>query len=252
VQYDFSDAVMAYVTASKGYRAAGFNSLVLADPVNFGAPYKPEFAKSYEVGLKVDAFERKLRLNAAAYLEKLTDLQTLALVSNGGFITQNAAASEIKGLELEATLVPISGLTLFASFTYMDGKYTKLDAGAVALTSGATDLPLVSKTQTQIGGTYKFGLPNSGKLAFSADYGRRSKYQVTAALDPFSISNPGGRANASVTYTSPSSKMDLFLAATNVTDAKTYYNDIDFIPGVFGYKAALEPRVWRVGIRYRF
>ena len=88
IQYDINPDTMIYATISKGYRAGGFNSLVVANPSIFGSSYRPETAWSYEAGLKAQAFDRKAQLNVAAYYETLSDLQTLADAGGGSHLIE--------------------------------------------------------------------------------------------------------------------------------------------------------------------
>src|SRR5262249_33100295 len=70
--YQWTDGVMTYVRFSTGYRAGGFNvrAGAAADPT-----YLPEKIKAYEAGFKIDAFNRRLRFNGAAFYNKYRDLQ---------------------------------------------------------------------------------------------------------------------------------------------------------------------------------
>lgn len=250
LQWEFGDGGMVYATVAKGYRAAGFNSLVIADPVNYGAPYRPEFAWSYEVGLKLDAFDRLLRMNVAAYHQELSDLQTLADAGGGSFIIQNAAKAQVRGVELEATLNPVRGVSLFGNLTYTDDKYKELDPSTQAAIAGADRLPLISRWQYQVGGTIDIPL-GEGALVLAADYNHRSPYFSLVNLAPSSRQKSIGRANGSITYKAPGDKFEVYAQATNLFDSKDWFASAEFIPGVFGYKIPLEPLVWRVGFRYK-
>lgn len=251
LQYNLTPHAMVYGTVSKGYRAAGFNSLVIADPADFGSPYKPEFSWSYEVGTKFDAFDRKLRLNVSAYWEDLSNLQTLADAGGGSYIIQNAAQAKVQGIESEITLNPVKNLSLFGNLTYTYDKYGKLNPLSEAAQTGATRLPLISRWQYQIGGTYELPLGAGGSVVLASDYSFRSHYYSLVSLAE-SSDNPGiGRANASITYKSPHDRYEIYGQATNVTNSKDYYGSAEFIPGVFGYKIPLEPRILRIGFRYK-
>ncbi len=66
----FTEDVMGYVSYNRGFREGGYN---VAGPAD--APYKPESIDAYEVGLKSVMFDRRLRLNAAAFWYEYRDIQ---------------------------------------------------------------------------------------------------------------------------------------------------------------------------------
>ena len=93
VNYHIDAETMAYVTASKGYKAGGVN-LTLNTP-NF----KPETNTVYEAGLKT-TIGRHLRVNGDVFYSDYKDIQ-LSSLFNGLPLTQNAASGKAKGAELE-------------------------------------------------------------------------------------------------------------------------------------------------------
>src|SRR3546814_19184383 len=71
----FSDL---YVSYNRGYKSGGFNLLdvgALNRPTGHVSPsYNPEIVDAYEVGLKSDLFDRRLRLNVAAFYYDYKDI----------------------------------------------------------------------------------------------------------------------------------------------------------------------------------
>jgi len=186
--YQFTDDFMAYVKYTTGYRAGGFNVRTTAAGVN--PAYDPEKIKSLEAGFKLEALDNRLRLNVAAFYNKYLDLQVAQFappgqVSGGGNININANA-KYKGLEIEATLVPVDGLTIMGSYGYVDPDYTSfprpLAAGA-PLTAGCTlivaglqeceanqifiNLP---RTKWTVSAAYEFPPESFGTVGLSVDY----------------------------------------------------------------------------------
>lgn len=71
---------------------------------------RPERAKSYEVGLELDMFNRRVGLDASYYRTRTEDQITPVPVSNAtgfGQVLLNAGTIENKGLELSLHLVPV-------------------------------------------------------------------------------------------------------------------------------------------------
>jgi iron complex outermembrane recepter protein len=91
-----TDDTLAYVSASRGYKAGGVN-LTLGTP-NFA----PEVNNVYEVGYKTTFLDRRLRINGDVFYSDYRDIQYSSLFNNLP-LTQNAASGESQGAELEVT-----------------------------------------------------------------------------------------------------------------------------------------------------
>ncbi|NQE64977.1 TonB-dependent receptor [Caulobacter sp. RHG1] len=125
VAYDASSNMHLYAKYSTGYRAGGASSRSLTYR-QFG----PEEVKAYEIGAKTDLFDRRLRLNVAAFAMDRTGSQIdFSLVTVTGSSTRNTletinapGVTKIKGLEVESTLRVTEGLTLSAAYAYTDTK----------------------------------------------------------------------------------------------------------------------------------
>ncbi|MXO98329.1 TonB-dependent receptor [Altererythrobacter xixiisoli] len=125
------DNVLLYSSASKGWIPGGFNlgatsSAVTGDFSRYGA----ETLWSYEVGTKLQLFDKRLLLSGAAFIIEAQDWQEYnVLVNDQGqvlstnLITSNAAIRS-RGFELEATGKVTPQIELHASFGYVDSKYT--------------------------------------------------------------------------------------------------------------------------------
>lgn len=119
-QFDVSPDVMAYVTAARGYKGPGFN--LTFDP---NAPQiAPEYPTLYEGGVKSTLFDRRLILNLSAYWESFENFQAQAFdtVSNG-YVLLNAGELISRGGELQATALPLEGLTLNLGVSYVDAYF---------------------------------------------------------------------------------------------------------------------------------
>ena len=122
VAYDVTPDVNVYAKYATGYRAGGASSRSL----NYRS-FGPEEVKSYEIGLKSEWFDRKVRFNVAGYIMDRTDTQ----VDFNYFIPQpdgtvrntletvNAAGTtKIRGVEADLTIRPVEGLSMGLSYAY--------------------------------------------------------------------------------------------------------------------------------------
>lgn len=121
------DDATLFAKIATGYVAGGILS---------GIPYKPETLTSYEIGAKTQFLDNRVRVNASAYYNDYKDLQTQNFI-NGRQFFDNAGKAKIKGFEVEADVVPVSGLTLSGSVGYTDFQYKQfvlngVDVAAIA------------------------------------------------------------------------------------------------------------------------
>src|SRR5690606_27015596 len=75
-----ADAVMLYAKVSRGFRGGGQN-LRGTSAASF-QPFAPEIATEYEVGVKSELLERRVRLNAALWWDDYTNIQRSIVVLN--------------------------------------------------------------------------------------------------------------------------------------------------------------------------
>jgi iron complex outermembrane recepter protein len=119
LDYRVNDDVLVYGSVSTGYRAGGFNA-------SSELAYDPEDITAYEVGVKSDWLDRRLRLNLAGFYYEYEDLQITAPREVAGRIqafTQNAAEARIWGVELEALIRPSSNLSFDVSLGYLNTEF---------------------------------------------------------------------------------------------------------------------------------
>jgi iron complex outermembrane receptor protein len=129
LNYKLTDDIFTYAKMSTAYISGGRLANV---------PFNPATAKSYEIGVKSDLLDHKARINLAGYTVKYTGLQTLTNPTGGCaskpgvslFASQciiNGGDAKADGIEAEATLVPVAGLTLSGNLAYTHMRYTKVD-----------------------------------------------------------------------------------------------------------------------------
>src|SRR6056297_2188584 len=125
-----TEEVFLYALASKGFKSGGFQGSPPSE-LNATVPFQPEIAWLYEAGIKSEWFDRRARVNLTGFYTDYTDLQVFQLLvpegspaDAGVLVAQNAADAEVQGLEMEVTLAPVRGLTLSASYAYLDATFS--------------------------------------------------------------------------------------------------------------------------------
>ncbi|TXH01250.1 MAG: TonB-dependent receptor [Rhodocyclaceae bacterium] len=168
--------ITGYAKISTGYVAGGILSAI---------PYDPEKLTSYELGLKTELFDRRLRANLAAYLMDYKDMQ-IQTFQDGVQRFENAGKARIWGWEAEFTAVPTDGLTLEANIGYTNFKYKEyLSAAAGGGVIDVSDLaqPTYSpKWNMRLSGQYNFPEFSSGGHAMAR---LDARYRSTVALGTF-------------------------------------------------------------------
>lgn len=130
LSYKPVDDQMIYLSYATGFLSGGFSE---GCATVSNCPYEPETVKNLELGYKSDLLDSKLRLNTAVFYTTYENLQratAAAFTAADGSqkeeaITINSGESEVWGLDLEATWVPIDNLRLVAGLNLLDHKYTK-------------------------------------------------------------------------------------------------------------------------------
>jgi iron complex outermembrane recepter protein len=135
--YRFSKDVLGYATFSQGYRGVAFNGQAYNGPAELTFT-EPEKLNAYELGLKSEFFEHRLRANAAAFYYAYRNQQFLdtycafpaappsTACLGTGFQTRNAPRSRIVGVELEVRSKPDPALELGLNIGALDSKYQEL------------------------------------------------------------------------------------------------------------------------------
>ena len=231
--HDVSDRVHAYVSANRGFKSGTYN------PTNYSnEPSRPEILDAYEAGIKSELFDRKVRLNLAAFRYNYEDIQlrtSAPPAPAGSTITFNAGKARVNGVDAEITFAPMRALSITASAAYLDAIYTSFP-------NATCTIPRVI-TATVLGGNNTVACDNSGHRMINTpkvSYNLRASYVVEtgvgsltlAASDAyksryyFDASNrlshdPFHIVNTSLTWSSRDRKFDVQLWARNLTDS--YY-----------------------------
>jgi iron complex outermembrane receptor protein len=235
LDYKFSEGVLAYASASKGFRTGGF----VGRPNGIGElrSFRPETVVAYEVGLKSDLLDRNLRLNLAAFYNDYSDIQitTFDIGPGGGLIisTDNAGIAEVYGFEAEVLAIPTDGLTLNAGIGFLENKYKKITNPSTRLTLD-NELPFAPKWTVSLGAEYRADLGDAGDLTGRIDYAYKSSFFFFAQNNPLDLQEPYDLVNLRLTYTSENERWHVAAFGINVFDKvySRFREDIRFPFGV--------------------
>ncbi|MFO1508949.1 MAG: TonB-dependent receptor [Steroidobacteraceae bacterium] len=174
VDFAFTDHVNAYAKYTTGYRAGGFNTQ--STPAFFGPGFNQEDVKAYEIGLKSDLLEKRLRVNLAAFHNKYTDLQVDQARTPPIFTdTLNAGSAVVKGVELEGAAVLARGLTANLYYSWLDGDYQSYIDNGVEL-QAVRHMQNTPRYQVGAGVEYAFPHLPIGDFLLNVDFRKQAEF----------------------------------------------------------------------------
>ncbi|MCW6529057.1 TonB-dependent receptor [Sphingomonas sp. MMSM20] len=215
LRFRITPTVMAYATASKGFKSGGFNdALGSADGIAFG----PESLWNYELGLKTESFNRRLVINAALYYMKWDKIQLSEdnpatpvydpIILNGG-------RAHSKGIEVEMTARPTDRLTLGGNVSLQDAKY---ENGHLPTGEPLNHIPYAPGYTGGANAEYRLPVAQWGTLAFYGEYLLRGRTYLTNDADPDGVVHPYGLLNLRLSLQSPDERWRVTLWAKNLTN----------------------------------
>lgn len=264
LSWQATPGLMAYARVATGYKAGGFS----ARAVNTG--YDPETVTNYEIGIKSDLFDRRLRFNATAFYMDLKDKQLNQLVAgSGGTATQtiNAGKGDFKGIEIEVEALPFAGLRLNGSFGYVDRNFSELLALDPATDqirdyADRASFSYSASTTATAGAEYTFGNVGAGELSVRLDYSYKSR--VGFNILPFAPFAPFDKEIQAPAYGLLDGRIMLTdvplgggsaiftLWAKNLTNKEYRTNGIDFGSLGYGIVSYGETRSYGLDVRVKF
>jgi len=238
---------MIYGKVTRGMRAGGYNLRVPGNTlVDF---FGPETATQYEVGLKSDFLNKRLRTNLAIFQTNYDNIQLtqrVAILGASASRTQNVGKARIKGGEIEITAIPIDNLRLMASASLADSKYTELLPGATATLNDHL-LGAPRKTYA-LSANYVLDT-GLGGTELNLDYSWRDRVwnsQVLAATVP-----PYGLWNGSIVVTPKANdRLRITVWGRNLAAKKYYMRTLDLGSAILGNPG--EPRTYGVTVASTF
>ncbi len=109
-----------YASASKGYRAGGFDTIY---PNSNKPTYDSETSNNFELGYKASLWQNQLSFAVAAFYIDLKNQQIQQLLPDNSIITDNAGKSRSQGLELETSFKPDDYWSLEFAASYTDASF---------------------------------------------------------------------------------------------------------------------------------
>jgi len=182
IDYKPSDRVLVYLKTAKGFRAGGFSLRGSEAAPRTLLPFRPEIVFNYEVGLKSQFFDNRVRTNLSAFYSKTKDVQRniQLLAPNGQVVTgtENAAKVDIWGAELDASVLLGAGFRVDGTAAYTRPKY-KSFIDPSGFDRSREPFPLTPRWTASLSPTWE-GEANFGKISARVDFSYQSKVALFA------------------------------------------------------------------------
>jgi len=252
LRYEVSDDVSVYATYNRGFKSGGFFGGLATTPEEL-IPYDNEQLDAFEVGLKSELFERRLRLNLSAFYYDYQDQQVFAQALRNGLtvlVLDNAANSEVYGAEIEATAKITRNLSIDAGLSLLDATYGEYVSEGDDFSGNR--LPQSPKLTFNIAANYSHPLPAGGELIGTADAAYSSKVYFDNSNAPRLSQDGVWVVGAQAGWRSPDGKLEAGLFARNLFD-ETYVVSISNIDSLGEDLLTLNrPRSLGAFLRYRY
>ncbi len=263
----FSDTLMAYASFSQGYNAGGVARVRLPN-LEADYPYDPETIDSYEIGVRSDWLEGRLRVNATLFKTEWEDIQLDGTVRDPAtgailptFIRQNAAAAEAEGMELSVIYRPIDQLLINFDAGFLDTGYTSISDSVSDDLSADAKFGRAPERQFSGGIQWINSVGSTGyELLLRTDYNYTSGYMRHYIPGDQSTSFTGekwevpafGLLQARAVLTPPDARWELSVFGSNLTDER--YSTGGFMSPLLQIDDGTvgRPREWGMSIRFEF
>jgi iron complex outermembrane receptor protein len=283
--WDFMDGGMAYLNASHGYRAGGFNGrsarsgAVLTDEQasleesdGLLIPYGPERLWNYELGVKTSWFDDRLTVNTSLYYIHYRNMQvrhatldpeTLAF----RLLVQTADESVIQGAEIEWLAEPHERVLLDGGIALNHGRYREfddaipnpafdpLDTGSdIPPTLGGGGLHLINLPMFEMNVGAQYTHPFSfGDVAARVDYSFQSRVFYSPNNSDVASQGKYGLLDGRISWRNPDDTLEFAIWGKNLLD-RVYLQNASDLLGLIGIAAGQPgaPRMYGLELTYRW
>ncbi|MFV8783123.1 TonB-dependent receptor [Microbulbifer sp. SA54] len=254
LQYDLADDVMVFASYANGFKSGGF--FARTQDIYGMQSYDPEYVDTFELGLKSQWFNNRLRFNATAFTSDYKDKQEDVIVPNAqgsvGTVVRNASDASIEGLEVELTAALTGNLSLSANLGLLDTGYDEffadISGDGVATDNSGLVIRNAPETTVGLGVDYLRDI-GFAELSLNYNYRWRDEYQSIFDNDPLGVVPSAGFHNASLSLDF-SDKYELSFYGRNLTDER--YSRVILIPPVANFGQYSPPRHYGASFTARF
>lgn len=282
IDYQLGDNAMVYGQVATGFKAGEFGAR--ASSPQTALPTDDEEALSFEIGLKSEWWDNRLRLNLAAFWADYENLQFGVFVPSANLtgqetLNQNVGEATTAGLELDLSVSLTERFTLNLNAGYLDAKYdefcadlngarpydtpptsscgrvTDLGDGTFLVEEDQSDLELsrAPEYNYHISGEYDLPLPDGwGGFVALLSYSYSDKYFSDSTFNhPAGETGGFGTWDGSLAWTSSGGALRASLWGKNLSDEEEV-SGLTPTANFFNQRFWFPPRTYGVNVSYSF
>ena len=249
--------LMFWGSWTRGFRSGNYNAR--APSVAALGPADPEQADQYEIGMKGDFADGRLRANLTGFFTVYDEIQRTTNgeddLGNPLQLLRNAAEAEIPGIEAELTWLPTDRLTLMASVGWIDPEFTKFTGLNLGAATDAENEALAKELEFErvpdfeytLMGEYSVPVAGKGEIAVRAQYAWREGFYTDVTNNELRTIDDYGILDASIRFVNDNWRVSLW--GRNLTEE----NYADIISAAFNYQRfGGQARTYGIEVGYSF
>jgi iron complex outermembrane receptor protein len=223
VQWRMNDEMHLYAFYTKGFRSGGINFRNAKPDVIPPGPTLEEENNTYEIGMKADMMDGRMRLNIAAFHNTIDDMQRELNLGDPDVIvlqgTINAGDVTIRGVEVDFVGLITDNFSINASYGWQDGEYDSVNPAFAAFLG--PELSRLAPTNYSVG--LSWDIPAGNNLFnFMVNHSFRESHPYDDAnLQYFDDQR---RTNASLNWFSADDTWNVSLYGKNLEDEANWGN----------------------------
>ena len=228
---ELSENARVYGFWSKGFRSGGFNFRNARPDVIPPGPTKEEESNTFELGIKSELADGRVRLNAAVFHNEISDIQRELNVPDPFVVvlqgTINAGDVVIKGIETDIVALITDNFSVNAAIGLQDGRYTDVNPDFASFLG--SELPRLAPSNGAFGVSWDIPV-GAGIVNLSGQYTvREANFYNDSNTEKFDTQE---RVNLAANWFSPSDQWRVSLYGKNLTDEANWGN-LTSIAGLF-------------------
>ena len=245
IEREIGDNARVYGFWSKGFRSGGFNFRNAKPAVIPAGPTDEEENNTFEIGLKSEFNDGRVRLNVALFHNEIEDMQRELNLPDADVAvlqgTINAGDVTIDGVEIDIIALLTDRFSINASFGFQDGDYDSLNpiVGLIqaALPPGfppviGSKLPRLAEQNYSVGFSWDIPIGASGLVNIAGNFSNRDEnFYNDSNTELFEEQE---RTNASINYLSGDDRWRVSLYGKNLGDERNWGNLTNLGPWTAG------------------
>jgi iron complex outermembrane receptor protein len=210
----------------------------------------------YELGAKTEFWDRRARLNMAAFYGEIEDIQVdfNAIIpgnNRGTLETVNAATGTTRGFEADFQIAPVEGLTLGLNYAWTKVEYSK---ALNPFTNAVSTVNPLYTPENAVSGTFDYQTPAFGAVLKAHIDANWAEAQFTSTSDPTRSDESfivNGRLAIAQIPMRDNAEMEVALWSRNLLDeSHVFLRNTNASLGTYGIYN--EPRTYGLEARMRF